>query len=239
MRKFIAEGIGAMLLILIGCGSAIIMGSATGVWGISLCFIIVLLLLFYFTGHISGCHLTPAVSLAMLLSGRMRTTDFKVYILAQILGSAAGAALLYLLLDLHPGIDVHAVMNAAPQPSPATTVTVTITLIAETMFTLFLLLIVFGATDDNRSFDRYAGLTVNLALCIVNAAGLGFSDFKIANPTDLTGYIRSGGWIILVGPMIGAVAAAACSTMLSEYLSARRRASYRHAGKQNADGSDS
>lgn len=96
MRKFIAEGVGTMFLVLLACGSAVLAGPKIGVLGIGLCFGLVLLCLVYCIGNISGCHVNPAVSFAMLLSGRMKFGEFCGYVVAQLIGAAIGLSLIHI-----------------------------------------------------------------------------------------------------------------------------------------------
>ena len=95
MKKLIAEGVGTMFLVLLACGSAVLAGPSIGVLGIGLCFGLVLICLCYCIGNISGCHVNPAVSLAMFLAGRMSGKDCLGYVVFQLLGAAIGAGLLY------------------------------------------------------------------------------------------------------------------------------------------------
>ena len=90
MKKYLAEFIGTMLLVLLACGSAVLAGPAIGVLGIGICFGLILICLCYCIGNISGCHVNPAVSFAMLLSGRMTFGDFIGYVVAQLAGAAVG-----------------------------------------------------------------------------------------------------------------------------------------------------
>ena len=99
IQKYFAEGIGTMFLVLLACGSAVLAGPAIGVLGIGLCFGLVLLCLCYAIGNISGCHVNPAVSFAMFISGRMNLKDFVWYVIAQLIGATVGAWFLWLLVE--------------------------------------------------------------------------------------------------------------------------------------------
>ena len=104
IQKYFAEGIGTMFLVLLACGSAVLAGPSIGVLGIGLCFGLVLLCLCYAIGNISGCHVNPAVSFAMFISGRMEVKDFVWYVIAQLIGATVGAWFLWLLVEF--GSDV-------------------------------------------------------------------------------------------------------------------------------------
>ncbi|MCH5233358.1 MAG: aquaporin [Muribaculaceae bacterium] len=99
MQKYFAEGVGTMFLVLLACGSAVLAGPSIGVLGIGLCFGLVLLCLCYAIGNISGCHVNPAVSFAMFISGRMNVKDFVWYVIAQLIGATVGAWFLWLLVE--------------------------------------------------------------------------------------------------------------------------------------------
>ena len=104
IQKYFAEGVGTMFLVLLACGSAVLAGPSIGVLGIGLCFGLVLLCLCYAIGNISGCHVNPAVSFAMFISGRMNLKDFVWYVIAQLIGATVGAWFLWLLVEF--GSDV-------------------------------------------------------------------------------------------------------------------------------------
>lgn len=99
IQKYFAEGVGTMFLVLLACGSAVLAGPSIGVLGIGLCFGLVLLCLCYAIGNISGCHVNPAVSFAMFISGRMSVKDFVWYVIAQLCGATIGAWFLWLLVE--------------------------------------------------------------------------------------------------------------------------------------------
>ena len=99
IQKYFAEGLGTMFLVLLACGSAVLAGPSIGVLGIGLCFGLVLLCLCYAIGNISGCHVNPAVSFAMFISGRMSVKDFVWYVIAQLIGATVGAWFLWLLVE--------------------------------------------------------------------------------------------------------------------------------------------
>lgn len=103
IQKYFAEGLGTMFLVLLACGSAVLAGPSIGVLGIGLCFGLVLLCLCYAIGNISGCHVNPAVSFAMFISGRMELKDFIWYVIAQLIGAVVGAWFLWLLVEFGYG----------------------------------------------------------------------------------------------------------------------------------------
>lgn len=223
MKKYLAECIGTMFLVLLACGSAVLAGPKIGVLGIGLCFGLVLLCLVYCIGNISGCHVNPAVSFAMLLSGRMKLNEFFGYVGAQLVGAAIGAGFLFWFVNMAPGFDFGGVTgncNLATnviQPGA----NAGIALAAEILFTFFFIMVILGATDEKKGFGNFAGVAIGLALALVNIVGITVDNCSV-NPA------RSFGpalwcpeawpdfWIMVVGPLAGAVLAALCWKAVSD-----------------------
>lgn len=217
MRKYLAEGIGTMFLVILACGSAVLAGPHIGVLGIGLCFGLVLLCLCYCIGGVSGCHVNPAVSLAMLLSGRMNGRDFVGYVVSQLIGATIGAGFLYCLTRM--GVDFnYGGTTAASGSFLATNVlqpgaTPMMALLTEGLLTFFFVLVILGATDGRTSFTKFGGLAIGLALGLVNIVGIPVDNCSV-NPArsfgpavfDPTAW--GDFWIMLVGPAIGAIIAA-------------------------------
>lgn len=105
MKKYIAEFLGTMFLVLMACGSAVLAGPKIGVLGIGLCFGLVLVCLCYCIGSISGCHVNPAVSFGMWCAGKLSSKDFVGYVVAQLAGAAIGAGVLYWFMNMSCGFD--------------------------------------------------------------------------------------------------------------------------------------
>lgn len=219
IKKFLAEGIGTMFLVLLACGSAVLAGPSIGGLGIGLCFGLVLVCLCYAIGNISGCHVNPAVSVAMFLSGRMSGRECVGYIVFQLLGAAIGAGLLYAFMALGNGFqyggitlqsDSYLATNVL-QPGATTGMA----LLAEGLLTFFFVLIVLGATDPAKGFGKFAGLAIGLALGLVNIVGIPVDNCSV-NPArsfgpavfDPTAW--GDFWIMVVGPLVGAVIAVLC-----------------------------
>lgn len=216
MKKLFAEGLGTMFLVLLACGSAVLAGPHIGVLGIGLCFGLVLVCLCYCIGNISGCHVNPAVSIAMWLSGRMKFTEMLGYIVFQLFGAAVGGALLYTFVALAPGFDFGGTTAASGsylatnvlQPGASTGMA----LFSEGLLTFFFVLIVLGATDPAKGFGKFAGLAIGLGLGLVNIVGIPVDNCSV-NPARSFGpavFDPSAWpdfWIMVVGPVIGAVLA--------------------------------
>lgn len=224
MKKFIAEGVGTMFLVLLACGSAVLAGPSIGGLGIGLCFGLVLVCLCYCIGNISGCHVNPAVSIAVYLSGRMSGRDCIGYIVFQLLGATVGAGLLYGLMKLGAGYnfggttgaDAYLATNVL-QPGA----TSGMALLTEGLLTFFFVFIVLGATDANKGFGKFAGLAIGLALGLVNIVGIPVDNCSV-NPARSFGPAvfcpEAWGdfWIMVVGPVVGAVIAVLCWNMFAK-----------------------
>ena len=215
MRKYLAEALGTMFLVILACGSAVLAGPHIGVLGIGHCFGLVLLCLCYCIGNISGCHVNPAVSFAMLLAGRMKAGECVGYIVSQLIGATIGAGFLYCLTEM--GLDFN-YGGTTPESNSflATNVlqagaTPMMALLTEGLLTFFFVLIILGATADG-AFKKFGGLAIGLALGLVNIVGIPVDNCSV-NPArsfgpavfDPTAW--GDFWIMLVGPAIGAVLA--------------------------------
>ncbi len=219
MKKLFAEGVGTMFLVLLACGSAVLAGLSIGGLGIGLCFGLVLICLCYCIGNISGCHVNPAVSFAMYISGRMSGKECAGYIIAQLIGATVGAAFLYFFVAMAPefnfgGTTAQSGSNLATnvlQPGA----TSGMALLAEILLTFFFVLVILGATDADKGFGKFAGLAIGLALGLVNIVGIPVDNCSV-NPArsfgpavfDPTAW--GDFWIMVVGPLVGAAIAALC-----------------------------
>lgn len=223
MKKFLAECIGTMFLVILACGSAVLAGPKIGVLGIGLCFGLVLICLCYCIGHVSGCHVNPAVSFAMFLSGRMKGGECVGYIVSQLIGATIGAGFLWCLTEMGAGFE-YGGTTAASGSYLATNVlqagaTPMMALLTEGLLTFFFVLVVLGATDG-QAFKKFGGLAIGWALGLVNIVGIPVDNCSV-NPArsfgpavfDPTAWPDF--WIMLVGPAIGAVLAAVAWRALS------------------------
>ncbi|MCM1028174.1 MAG: aquaporin [Pseudoflavonifractor sp.] len=215
MKKFIAEFIGTMLLVLLACGSAVLAGPSIGGLGIGLCFGLILICLCYCIGNVSGCHVNPAVSFAMLLAGRMNGKDFCGYVVAQLIGAAAGAGLLALFVSLAPGFNFGGITFgtadlAANVLQPGATPGMA--LLAEVLLTMTFVLVILGVTDAKKGFGNFAGLAIGLALGLVNIVGIPVDNCSVNPARSFGPAVFSPGawgdfWIMVVGPLVGAAIA--------------------------------
>jgi aquaporin Z len=215
IKKYLAEMLGTMFLVLLACGSAVLAGPAIGIYGIGVCFGLVLICLCYAIGNVSGCHVNPAVSFAMLLSGKLSGKDFVGYVVAQLIGAAIGAALLYACTAAAPGFNFGGITDgtgtiAANVLQPGATWQ--LALLAEVLLTMFFVFVILGATDEKHGFGNFAGLAIGIALGLVNIVGITVDNCSV-NPARSFGPALFAPdawgdfWIMVVGPLVGAALA--------------------------------
>ena len=222
MKKYLAEMVGTMVLTLMGCGVAVSLGcDPTGnipaVVGTALAFGLSVVAMAYAIGGISGCHINPAITLGVFLSGRMSAKDCAMYMIFQVIGAIIGAALLYLLTSTSDGAIVGTGANDLQLG-----VTAIGGLLAEIIFTCVFVLVVLGATSKtNGANNNFAGLAIGLALVLVHLVCIRYTGTSVNPARSIGPAIFQGGtaltnlWIFIVGPFIGG-ACAACIWKLIE-----------------------
>ena len=216
-KKLVAEFIGTFWLVLGGCGSAVLAAGfpelGIGFVGVSLAFGLTVLTMAYAIGHISGCHLNPAVSFGLWTSGRFATKELVPYIIAQVLGGIAGAGILYLIASGKAGFDVTAgfASNGFNEHSPSG-FTMTSVLIAEVVMTFMFLIIILGATDK-RAPTGFAPIAIGLGLTLIHLISIPVSNTSV-NPARSTGVALFQGtwavdqlWLFWLAPIVGAILA--------------------------------
>jgi len=202
MRKLICEFVGTLVLVLIACGVAV----ATNVHyiGTALAFGLVIIAMAYSIGNVSGCHINPAVSLGMALSGRMSWKEFAKYACAQILGAIAGAALLGVILGSYS--------NLGANTYNGTSVTVWTALLVEAILTFIFVLTILGVTDKKDN-GHVTGIVIGLTLTLVHLFGLPFTGTSVNPARSIGPALLQGGtalsqvWVFILAPMIGAILA--------------------------------
>lgn len=225
MKKYFAEGIGTMFLVLLACGSAVLAGPSISTLGIGLCFGLVLICLCYCIGNISGCHVNPAVSIAVYLSGRMSGKDCIAYIIFQLFGATVGAGFLYWFMKSAPDFDfggitgVNALATNVLQPGA----TVPMALMCEALLTFFFVLVVIGATDSRFGAGKFSGLAIGIALGLVNIVGIPVDNCSVNparsfGPAVFSPDAWGDYWIMVVGPLVGALIAVVCWKAISGHL---------------------
>jgi aquaporin Z len=169
MKKYVAEMIGTMVLVLMGCGAAVFSGNAAaavgaggvGTLGVAFAFGLAVVAMAYTIGNISGCHINPAITLGVYLSGRMSGKDAGMYMVFQVIGAIIGSSILYLL--------VTSGSNNGPTTTGANGFAdghLVQALVAETVFTFIFVLVVLGATAK-FAFGKFAGLAIGLSLVLI------------------------------------------------------------------------
>jgi aquaporin Z len=217
-KKLVGEFVGTFWLVLAGCGSAVLAGSfpqwGIGFLGISLAFGLSLLTMVYAIGPISGCHVNPAVSVAMAVDGRMSLGDLAAYVLAQVSGALVGSAFLFAIASGKPGFDVAAgfAANGYGPHSPGG-YSVAAAFAAEAVLTFFFAFVILAVTSDPE--DRgFAPLAIGVALAVVHLIDIPITNASV-NPARSTGPALFVGrwavkqlWLFWVSPILGSVMAA-------------------------------
>jgi len=217
--RLVAEFIGTFWLVLGGCGSAVLAaafpGVGIGLLGVSLAFGLTVLTMAYAIGHISGCHLNPAVTLGLAVSGRFGASEVLPYWIAQVLGAIAAAALLYLIASGKAGFDLGGGLaaNGYADHSPGR-YSLTAGFVTEVTMTFMFLMIILGATDP-RAPQGFAPIAIGLALTLIHLISIPVTNTSV-NPARSTGpALIVGGWalqqlwLFWVAPLIGAALAGA------------------------------
>jgi aquaporin Z len=216
-RKLVAEFIGTAWLVLGGCGSAVLAAAfpqlGIGFVGVSLAFGLTVLTMAYAIGHVSGCHLNPAVSVGLWVGGRFKTSDLLPYIVAQVLGAIVGAAILYAIASGKAGFDVHAgfASNGYADHSPGG-YSLVAALVCEIVMTFGFLFVILGSTHGNAP-RGFAPIAIGLCLTLIHLISIPVTNTSV-NPARSTGpALFAGGWalqqlwLFWVAPLIGAAVA--------------------------------
>jgi aquaporin Z len=219
MRKYAAEFIGTFWLVLGGCGSAVLAAAfpevGIGLHGVSLAFGLTVLTMAFAIGHISGCHLNPAVSIGLWAGGRFATSELVPYIAAQVLGGLAAGGVLLVIASGAPGFDVAAgfASNGYGEHSPGG-YSLVAALVTEIVMTAFFLIVILGSTDS-RAPAGFAPIAIGLALTLIHLISIPVTNTSV-NPARSTGVaVYVGGWataqlwLFWVAPIAGAVVGAA------------------------------
>lgn len=210
-QKFIAELFGTLVLVLMGCGSAVLAGKHVGFLGISFAFGLSVVSMAYAIGHVSGCHINPAITISMLVTGKISGKDAAVYIIAQILGGIAGAGLLFLIAAgkadytlATTGLGQNGLAEASPDGYTASS-----GLIAEIVLTTIFLVVVHGSTSRNSGNPGFAGLAIGLSLTLIHIVGIPITGVSVNPARSIGPALFVGGaalsslWVFIVGPIVG------------------------------------
>ena len=210
LKKFTAEFIGTFVLVFVGCGSAVFLGVAAdgGHLAVALAFGLSIVAMAYVIGNVSGCHINPAVSLAMLLNKKLDIVDFFGYVISQIIGAIAAAWLLQLLLsqvelyDQTGGLGSNGIANTGVLGG----------LIVEIVLTFIFILVILGVTSDEGK-GSVDGLVIGLTLAFVHIIGIPLTGTSVNPARSIGPAIFAGGdalanvWVFIAGPLLGAMLA--------------------------------
>ena len=222
-HKYLAELIGTFVLVFMGCGSAVIAGKEVGFLGISLAFGLSVLVMVYAIGPISGCHINPAITIAMLVNGKISGKDAGVYIICQCIGAIIAAALLLVIMTGLPTYDIATNglgQNGYGVASPAG-FSMMSGLFAEVILTFIFLIVIFGATSKAAPAG-FAGIAIGLSLALIHIVGIPITGESVNPARSIGPALLVGGtvltqiWLFIVAPIIGAVLAAFVGKYLLE-----------------------
>jgi aquaporin Z len=215
-KRAAAEFLGTFWLVFGGCGSAVLAAAfpnlGIGFVGVALAFGLTVLTMAYAIGHISGCHLNPAVSVGLMVAKRFPMKDLPYYVIAQVLGALAGAGVLFFIASGKPGFEVGGfASNGFAENSPGG-YSLEACLVAEIVLTFMFLMIILGATDK-RAPQGFAPIAIGLGLTLIHLIGIPVTNLSV-NPARSTGpAVIVGGWalqqlwLFWVAPIVGAAIA--------------------------------
>ncbi len=208
IKKYIAEFIGTFVLVLFACGTACVLGCAKdspdmAYFMTALAFGLVIVAMAYSIGNISGCHINPAVSIAMLVSGKMTVKDFLGYVAAQFLGAIAGAAALLAVFGKDCGFGANGVFEDKVVSS----------LVVEVILTFVFVIAILGVTSKVEN-GAVAGIVIGLSLVLVHIIGIALTGTSVNPARSFGPALFAGGaaltnvWVFIVGPLVGGILAA-------------------------------
>ncbi|MBQ2694299.1 MAG: aquaporin [Clostridia bacterium] len=214
VKKYIAEFIGTFVLVLFACGTAAVVGCSaeygTGYLLTALAFGLVIVAMAYSIGNISGCHINPAVSIAMLVSGKLSIADFFGYVVAQFAGATAGAAVLMALVGKESGLGANALYNDS----------IGLSILVEIILTFVFVIAILGVTSKVEN-SAVSGIVIGLTLTLVHILGISFTGTSVNPARSFGPAVLVGGdalssvWVFIVAPLVGGVLAALVYKFLS------------------------
>lgn len=224
MKKYLAELFGTFVLVFFGCGTAVVTGGFSGgldngflgVVAIALAFGLAIIAAAYAIGHVSGCHVNPAVSLAMLISGKMSFMDFICYVIAQFAGAFAGSGLLYFIVNNSTSLRGFGA-NGYDDLS-AVGLSMTGAIVVEVVLTFVFVMTILGVTSS-KATSSMAGIVIGLTLTFVHIIGIPLTGTSVNPARALAPAVFAGGdalmqsWVFIAAPLVGGIIAA-CVFML-------------------------
>ncbi|WP_243350002.1 aquaporin Z [Parabacteroides sp. FAFU027] len=224
MKKLVAEFIGTLWLVLGGCGSAVLAAAypelGIGFTGVAIAFGLTVLTMAYAIGHVSGCHLNPAVSLGLWAGGRFDKKELLPYITAQILGGIAGAGILYVIASGKAGFEIGGfAANGYAEHSPGG-YGMLAALVCEIVMTFMFLIVILGATHS-KAAKGFAGIAIGLALTLIHLISIPVTNTSVNPARSISQAVFVGGWAIeqlwlfIIAPIIGAILAGVVYKVIS------------------------
>lgn len=228
MKKYVAELIGTMVLVILGCGTAMLVGCDAAAGGgyilTALAFGLSIVAMAYSIGNISGCHINPAVSLSFLIRGELSVSDFIGYVIAQCIGALAGSAILAAIFglggvtDMTGGYGTNGLSGVGGSAIAG--------LLVEIVLTFIFVTAILGVTSKKASHGSFGGLVIGLTLVVVHILGIGLTGTSV-NPARSLGPAIVAAvtgntaplacvWVFIVGPLVGAALAAVVYGALEE-----------------------
>ncbi|MCC8105789.1 MAG: aquaporin [Clostridiales bacterium] len=211
MKKYLAEMIGTCVLVTFGCGTAVAVGcsseAGSGYLLTALAFGLVIVAMAYSIGNISGCHINPAVSIAMLIRGQLSVTDFIGYVVSQLIGSAIGCVILGIVFGFDCGFGANQIQEGWTNGS------VPAALLVEIVLTFVFVIAIVGVTSKVEN-SAVSGLVIGLTLTLVHILGIALTGTSVNPARSLMPALFAGGtalaqvWIFIVGPLVGGALAA-------------------------------
>ncbi len=216
VKKYVAEMIGTMVLVLMGCGSAVFaggvagtVGAGVGTLGVALAFGLAVVAMAYTIGGISGCHINPAITLGVWLSGRMNSKDAGMYMIFQVVGAIIGSLILALLVTTgsHDGPTYTGSNSYASNEMIQA-------FVAEAVFTFIFVLVVLGTTDEKKGAGNFAGLAIGLSLVLIHIVCIPITGTSVNPARSIGPALIEGGqalqqlWLFIVAPFVGAAISA-------------------------------
>ncbi len=216
MKKLIAEGIGTSWLVLGGCGSAVLAASfpslGIGFVGVAIAFGLTVVTMAYAIGHISGCHLNPAVTLGLWIGGHFPGKEVLPYIIAQVIGGIVGAAILYVIATGKPDVYLGALASNGYGANSPGGYSMIAALVTEIVMTFMFLMVILGATHS-KAPKGFAGLAIGLALTLIHLISIPITNTSVNPARSTSQAVFAGGWAIdqlwlfWVAPLAGALLA--------------------------------
>ena len=220
LKKYVAECIGTFVLVFVACGTAAALGCSAepnaAYFLTAAAFGLVIVAMAYSIGNVSGCHINPAVSIAMLVSGKMSVADFFGYIVAQFAGATLGALALRGLLGPDSGLGTNGLYDGK----------IVASLLIEIVLTFIFVIAILGVTSKIEN-SSVAGIVIGLSLTLVHILGIHFTGTSVNPARSFGPAIFVGGealsslWVFIVGPLVGGVLAALCYKFLASEKKAK------------------